>query len=104
MNIYLFSHTSSELVSYSTVFLNVDNIKGAGGFDSKFPFDCVVILEDLLSNKVIIINLPLIAFQKGIAHKCFSNASDGLPFHNEKNVQENVKGKCKDTQTYLWHH
>ncbi len=43
--------------------MNENFLKGVRGFDEKFPFDIVVILEDSLSDKVIITNVPLIAFQ-----------------------------------------
>ncbi len=58
MDVYL---TSSELYSDGTVHMNAYNLKGDGAFDGKFPFDFVVILGDLLSNKVIIINLQMIS-------------------------------------------
>ncbi len=48
----------------NTDHINIYNPKEARGFDSKFAFVCFVILKDSLFNKVIIINMPLIAFQK----------------------------------------
>ncbi len=50
MNGDLLSHTNLYLGSNGTIHVNECNLKGAEGFDSKFPFDCVVILEDLMSN------------------------------------------------------
>ncbi len=44
MNVYSFTHTSSELDSDGTIHANAYNLKGARGFDGKFPFDCVIIL------------------------------------------------------------
>ncbi len=51
MNATSFSHTNSELDSDGTIHVNEYNHKGAGGFHSKFPFDCLVILQELLSSK-----------------------------------------------------
>ncbi len=81
--------------------MNMYHLKGTGGFDSKFPFDCVVILKDLLSNKVIIINALLITFQKNVVHLYSSIASNGLQVWNEGNVQEHVMRKYNGSQTYL---
>ncbi len=38
------------------------NLNGAGGFVGKFPFDSIVILEDLSSNKIIVIDVLLVVF------------------------------------------
>ncbi len=44
------------------VYMNMYNLKGSVGFDGKFPFDSIVILEDLLSNKIIVIDVLLVVF------------------------------------------
>ncbi len=67
--------------------MNMYNLKLARGFGCKFPFDCLVIFENLLSNKVIIIDVFLIAFQKGVIHLCFY----GLSFCNKGNIHQHVK-------------
>ncbi len=49
---------------YGIIPMNTYNLKGATSFDDKFPFDFVVIYQKLLTNKVIIIVAPLIAFNR----------------------------------------
>ncbi len=51
--------------------MNTHNLKVARGFDSKFPFDCVIIFEDSLPYTIIITNVPLIVFKRA----SFTNAS-----------------------------
>ncbi len=48
--------------------MNTNNLKGARGFDDKFPFDSINILEDLLSNVIVIVDASLIVFQKRIVY------------------------------------
>ncbi len=48
--------------------MNTYNLKGARGFDGKFPFDSIIILKDALSNIIIIVDVPLIVFQKQIIY------------------------------------
>ncbi len=64
--VYLFSHTRPKLNHDGTINMNAYYLKGVRGFDHKFPYDCVVILKDLLSNEVIIIYVLLIAFQESV--------------------------------------
>ncbi len=52
------------------------NLKGAGGFDRKFPFDSIIILEELFSNLIVIVDVLLIVFQKGIICQSFPIAGE----------------------------
>ncbi len=45
-NVNSFSHTSSKLDSDSIIHVNAYNLKGARGFDGKFPFEDVVTLAE----------------------------------------------------------
>ncbi len=60
--------------------LNVSNLKGARGFDSNFSFDCIIILQNVLSNIVIIIDLLLVTFLQGIIYLGFLIASNDIWF------------------------
>ncbi len=42
------------------------NLKGDRGFDIKFPIDSIIILKDMLSNVIILVNVLLVVFQKRI--------------------------------------
>ncbi len=68
MDVYLFGYTSPELNGDCTVNMNTYNLKGTRGFDGKFPFDSVIILEDSLSNTIVIVDMPLIILQKHIIY------------------------------------
>ncbi len=46
MNVFPFNH--KKLDSDGTIHMNTINLKEGGFFDDKFPFDCVVIIQDLL--------------------------------------------------------
>ncbi len=50
-NIYLFRHSSSELHRDFTIHMNVFNLKGARGFEFKFPLDGIIVFQDSLSYK-----------------------------------------------------
>lgn len=63
----LFSHTDPELNGDSIIHMNAYNLKGTRGFDGKFPFDFIIMLEDSLSYIVIIIDALLIALGQGIS-------------------------------------
>ncbi len=67
-NVYLFSHTRPKLDSDCIIQVNAYNLKGAGNIDDKFHCSYVVILDDLFPNFFIILNAPLIAFQKRIIY------------------------------------
>ncbi len=61
-NVSLFSHTSSELDGEGTIQVDAYNLNRVGIFDGKFPFDGVIILQDVLCTKDIIFNVLLISF------------------------------------------
>ncbi len=76
--------------------MNTYNLKGAGGFDSKFPFDYVVILQGLLSDKIVIIDSPLDSLNR-------TSFTNGLPFCNEGSIQELIVGKCIGSKACLYY-
>ncbi len=71
MDVSLLSHISTELDSDVTICIYAYNLKGGRGFDIVFPLDGVVILQDSLSNVVIMLCTPLIAFNRTL----FTSAS-----------------------------
>ncbi len=58
--------------------MNVYGLKGARGFNSKFPFDYVIIFEDSLSDLVVVNIASLIVFQESIIYQCFSIVTDAM--------------------------
>ncbi len=68
--------------------MNTYNLNGARVFDGKFPFDSIVILKEMLSNVRIIVDAPLVVFQKHIVYSCFSIVGYSLPFQNERNIKQ----------------
>ncbi len=54
--------------------------------------------KNLLSNKVIIVDVSFICYQGGLVYKSFSIPNDGLPFHNEGIIYKHIEGKCKGAQ------
>ncbi len=74
--------------------MNTYNLKGTRGFDGKFPFDNIIILKDLFSNIIVIVNTMLIVFQKRIVKQCFAIAGDCLPVRNEREMSSMSQEKA----------
>ncbi len=67
-NVNVFSDTRPQLNCDCTVYMDMYSHEGSGGFDGKFSFNGLIILEDLLSNKVIMIDEMLICLYEGIVN------------------------------------
>ncbi len=73
--------------------MNMYNIKRARDFDGKFPFNSLIILDNMLTNIGVIFNVSLICFLQDIIDQSHSIVKNGLPFHNKWNIEEHVSGK-----------
>ncbi len=70
-NMNTFSNNKPELNSDGAIYMNMYNSKRARRFDSKIPFRGLIILEDALSNKLVIIYMALIGLYEGIVDEGF---------------------------------
>ncbi len=59
-NSLFFHKTRLKLNSDGTIYMNIYNFIRARGFESKFPFNGLIILEHMLASKVVIIYVFLI--------------------------------------------
>ncbi len=85
------------MYGFSLIDMDMYNFKRAKFIDGKFTFDSFVIFEEVLSNKLIIVDIFLIDLQQGIMYKDYLVARDGLSFHNEEHIKNHVTGEHKET-------
>ncbi len=87
--------------SAGTIYMNMYNLKRARGFDGKFPFSGLIILEDTLAKIVVIVNELMVCFELGVIDQGFSIVRNGAPSCNKRNIEELVLGKSKGAWSFL---
>ncbi len=74
------------------------NVKGPGFFWFKFSIERFVILKDLLTNPVIIIDMLFIGTNQSVIDQLLSPGKDCLPISKKKNIEKHVLRERKSSR------